>query len=142
MMMLTHSIAMTRSQLSRSEVSGRDRLARQRRGRAGERDATLLQAIDVVCRLERLHDVLLDDDEGTSSGDDGGGGGVALAHPVGRETEADLAAEERFWLGHGRAPNRAHLLPPAGERGARRVAAPGQRRKQLVDPRRAPRPAS
>jgi hypothetical protein len=52
-----------RSHPSRSEVSGRDRLARQRRGRAGERDAALLRAIDVVCRLERLYDVLLDDDE-------------------------------------------------------------------------------
>src|SRR5262249_61190413 len=96
MMMLTHSIAMTRSQLSRSEVRGRDRLARQRRRRAGERDATLLQAIDVVCRLERLHDVLLDDDEGTAFGDDRGQAGIGLAHPDGRQTRADLVAEETF----------------------------------------------
>src|SRR5262245_41155134 len=56
-----HSLRMLLSQSrpSRSEISDRDRLARQRRSRAGERDAALLQAIDVVCRLERLHDVLL-----------------------------------------------------------------------------------
>src|SRR5262245_52663411 len=116
MMMLTHSIAMTRSQLSRSEVSGRDRLARQRRGRTGERDAALLQAIDVACRLERLHDVLLDDDEGAAFGDDRGQAGIDLAHHDRRETEADLVAEEKFRIGHQRAPNRDHLLlPPESE---------------------------
>src|SRR5207248_4385610 len=48
---------------SRPEVGRRDRRARRRCGGTGERDAALLQAIDVVCRRERLHDVLLDDDE-------------------------------------------------------------------------------
>src|SRR5262249_62122764 len=103
MMMLTHSIAVTRSQLSRSEVSGRDRLAGERRGRAGERDAALLQAIDVVCRLERLHDVLLDDDQRTAFGDDRGQAGIDFAHHDGRETEADLVAEEELWVGPPRA---------------------------------------
>src|SRR5262249_23376179 len=81
---------------SRSEVSGRDRLARERRGRAGERDAALLQAIDVVRRLERLHDVLLDDDEGAAFGDDRRQAGIDLAHHDGRETETDLVAEQKF----------------------------------------------
>src|SRR6266436_9152050 len=125
---------------SRSEVRGRDRLARQRRGRAGERDAALLQAIDVVCRLERLHDVLLDDDQRAAFGDDRGQAGVDLAHHDGRETEADLVAEEEFRIGHERAPERDHLLLAARERGARHVAALGQRREQFVDPRQAPRP--
>src|SRR6516164_1801377 len=140
MMMLTHSIAVTRSQLSRSEVGGRDRLARERRGRAGERDAALLQAIDVVCRLERLHDVLLDDDERTAFGDDRGQAGIDLAHHDRRETETDLVAEQKFRVGHQRAADRDHLLLAARERGARDMAALGQRREQLVDPRQAPRP--
>src|SRR5262249_43339365 len=98
--MLTHSIAVTFARLSRSlcsrsrpEVGRRDRRARQRRGGTGERDAALLQAIDVVCRRERLHDVLLDDDERTSFGDDRRQARIDLAHENGRKTEADLVAE-------------------------------------------------
>src|SRR4029450_9129201 len=41
------------SQFSRPEVSRRDRLARQCVGGTGERHATLLQAINGVCRPER-----------------------------------------------------------------------------------------
>src|SRR5215831_3070740 len=129
------SILLSESWSSRSEVRGRDRLARQRRGRAGERDAALLQAIDVVRRLERLHDVLLDDDEGTAFGDDRRQAGIDLAHHDRRETETDLIAEQKFRVRHQRAADRDHLLLAAGERGARRVAALGQRREQLVDSR-------
>ena len=42
------------------EIRRGDLLAGQILGRAGERDAALLQAIDALRRLERLHDVLLD----------------------------------------------------------------------------------
>src|SRR5690242_9746854 len=53
-----------------SEISRSDFVARQRRRLAFERDAALLQAIDVPGRLQRLYDVLLDDDERQTLGDD------------------------------------------------------------------------
>src|SRR5262249_56245900 len=91
---------------------------------------------------ERLHDVLLYDDQRTAFGDDRGQAGIDLAHHDGRETEADLVAEEKFRIGHQRASERDHLLLAAGERGARQVAAPGHRREHFLYPRQTPRSRS
>src|SRR5262245_2973983 len=96
MIMLPHSISLILS--SRPEICRRDRLARQRCGRACKCDATFLQAIDAVCRLERLHNVLFDDHERAAFGKDGWQPRVEVAHNDRREPEADLIAQEKLGI--------------------------------------------
>src|SRR5690242_1494555 len=72
------------------EIRGRDGVARQILGGPGERDAALLQAIDALHRLERLHHVLLDQDQGDAGGEDRRQARVDIAHHDRRQSEADL----------------------------------------------------
>src|SRR5437588_12301713 len=61
------------------EIRRGDCLAREACGGAGERDAALLQAIDVACGLKRLDDVLLDNDQRTAFAQNGRQTGIDFA---------------------------------------------------------------
>src|ERR1700730_12492672 len=117
MMMLTQSIAP-----SRSEIGGRDGLARQRGRAARERDTALLQTKDLCRRVERRVDVLLDNDEGAPLRDDRRQAGIEVAHYDRSQAEAELITQEKARIRHQRAADRRHLLLAAGESGDRQAA--------------------
>src|SRR5438309_3359532 len=102
-MVFTHST-------SDSEISRGDFLPRQRFGLALQRDAALLQAIDVARGLQRLHDVLLDDDKRQALGGNRRNAGVDVADHDRREAQADLVAQQEPRVRHQRAADRDHLL--------------------------------
>src|SRR6185312_5339222 len=92
------------------EIRGRDGLAGQILGGAGQRNAAFLQAIDTLHRLERLHHVLLDQDERNPGGKDCRQTRIDIAHHDRRQPEADLVAQQKFRIGHQAARDGDHLL--------------------------------
>ena len=100
---------------------------------AGERHAALLEAVDPVRHLQRLHDVLLYQDHAGALLLDPRQRGVDAADDDGGEPKADLVAQEHARVGHERAPDGRHLLLAARQRLRRRLAPLDEHRKQVVD---------
>ncbi len=88
---------------------------RELRRTAGERHASLLEAVDAVGDGKRLDDVLLDDDQAGPLGLDRRQLRVDVADDDRREAKADLVAEEDARIGHQRPADGAHLLLAAGQ---------------------------
>ena len=70
---------------------------------AGKRHAALLEAIDAVRHVQRLHDVLLDDDDGRALALMRRQRCVDVADDDGRQAERDFVAEQQARVGHQRA---------------------------------------
>src|SRR5215475_228632 len=116
---------------SHSEICGGYGLAGEARRRTGERNTAFLQAIDLLHRLEGLHDVLLDDDQRKSFGEDRGQPRIDLTHDDRGEPKADLVAKEKLRVRHQGTADRGHLLLAARERRTRGGAPLSEHREEI-----------
>src|SRR6266542_2338281 len=123
------------------EVRGADlRVRRELRARPLEPDPPGLDHRAPLRDLERLAQVLLDEEHGDAGRVPLGDRAHHLLDEDRREAEARLVEHEEPRLRHERAPDRAHLLLPAGEAAgdlATPLAQPRERREDLLEvPRR------
>jgi hypothetical protein len=102
-------------------------------GAASQRQAALLETVDAIGHLERLHDVLLDQDDAGAIGLDLRQRRVDVADDDGGEAQADLVAQQHARVGHERASDGRHLLLAARQGLGRRLAPLGEHGKQVID---------
>src|SRR3990167_3134079 len=93
-----------------SEIGVMDFGSGQIRWATLKRHAAFHHAVDAVCDLKRLTDVLLDDDDTGPARADARQGGIDVADDHGGQTETEFIAENDAGVRHQCPPDGDHLL--------------------------------